>query len=74
MNTVQGQHTGAVVSTVTSQQEGTGFKTGSGRFHAEFACSPCGFLSHAKNMQTGGYVNWSLQITHSCVCLYMSTL
>ena len=34
----------AVVSTVTSQQEGPGFDSGSGCFCVEFVCSPCVFL------------------------------
>ena len=36
----KGRHNGTVVSSVASQQEGSGFKSELRRFCAEFACSP----------------------------------
>ena len=51
------QHSGAVVSAVSSQQEGPEFDPGSGRFYADFECSSeySGFLPQSKK-----HANWGL--------------
>ena len=39
-----GQHGGLVVSTVASQQDGSGFKPQQGPLCMKFACSPCAYM------------------------------
>ena len=79
-----GRHSGEVISSVTSQQEGPGISSRSGRFCVELACSVwvlsgyAGFLPQLRNMQKLGVrsnAHSKFPVSkRECVCLYMSAL
>ena len=70
---------GAVVSAVTSKQEGPRFESESGGFCVEFACSVSawvlwysGFLPQFKNMQSGGRLIGDSKLptgVDGCMCI-----
>ena len=63
----QGQHSGALVSTVASQREGPGFGSGSECVCVEFACSPCVCVGSLRVLRlpptVQKHANWERLIT-----------